>query len=138
MEPLAGGPLAHLVETMADPLLEIVARLAKGPTSILDAPIALADLVECDFAGYAPIPLTATLNEAVDDPYYAEADSQSLQWVVGAISAVQPIVGLYYTSRYNGGAWGLVTAVPFDEPMQAYYQGQLIAFEASLVNIKTA
>lgn len=138
MEPLAGGPLAHLVETMADPLLEIVARLAKGPTSILDAPVALADLVECDFVGYAPIRLTAGLNEAVDDPFYAEADSQSLQWIVGAINATQPIVGLYYTSRYNGGAWGLVTLVPFDEPFSAYYESQLIAFDASLVNIKTA
>ncbi len=136
VEPLAGGALDELNQLVSDPLVTIVARLAKGPTSLLDRVLTLDDLAEANFPGYAAIQLTADLNDAIELSTYGELTPQRCEWIAGTITAAQSIVGVYYTKSYDGGPEDLITVVPFDEPQFINYTGQVFGFEATLVAAK--
>jgi hypothetical protein len=116
MEPTPGGQLADVFEGLSDPLFTIVARLAKGPRGAPDATVVLADLVEADFVGYAPITLTADLENAWEEDGYGELSPQLLQFNVGAIEAAQQLTHLYFTKTYDGGDPSLVSVIPFNVP----------------------
>lgn len=135
MVPTPGLELAEIDAMMADPLFQIVARLAKGPADSQDNAIALADLVECDFPGYAPIPLTLNLDEAVDEIGLGALSPQRIEWIAGTIVTAQYITHIYYTKTYNGAGVSLVSAIAFDNPIPVVVTSQQIAFEATVLGL---
>lgn len=137
MLPTPGGQLEAVSTALADPLFVIVARLAKGPTANQDDPIVLADLIEADFPGYAPVTLTADLSDPVDLDGFGEMTPQQIDFTVGAIVTSQRITHIYYTKTYNGAGTSLVSAVAFDVPIIVDRPGQELNFLAAVGGYKT-
>lgn len=135
MVPTPGGTLDELNQMVSDPLFQIVARLAKGPTGSNNDDFVLADMVEADFPGYAPIPLTASLANALDVEGLGELTPQHLQWITGAIVTPQTITHVYYTKTYNGGGLSLVAAVAFENPIYLDAADQSVDFMASIIGV---
>lgn len=135
MVPTPGDALDQLNLMVTDPLFLIVARLAKGPTGIDNDTFILSDMVEADFPGYAPIPLTANLSQAFEKAGYGELSPQALEWIVGAIVTPQTITHVYYTKTYNGGGQSLVAAVAFDNPISLTIPGQAVQFTATIMAV---
>lgn len=137
MTPTPGSPLDDLATQVADPLLQIVARLAKAPIGQQGAPLSLATLVECDFPGYAPVPIVTNLELAYDAPDYGEMTPVVAHFETGAIVTPQRITHIYYTKTYNGANAGFLSGVAFNTPLIADTPGQGFDFEVRLGAIAT-
>lgn len=137
-EPFPGGELEALAEALADPLYEIVAHLAQGPIGQQTQPVDLATLVECTFPGYAAIPLVNTLDKAWEQDGYGEMSPIKLEFTAGAIVTPQRVTHVYYTHRYNGQAWSLLSAVAFDHPITVALPGDIVALECAVGCLATA
>lgn len=124
--PTPGGPLADVATALADPLLHMVAHLAKAPRfGSLDG-LVVADLTECNFAGYAPVPIVPTLEDPIDDPDFGLMDAFRAQWIAGAVSGEQAVTALYVTASYNGSAPVLRAIAFFDPAVLITTAGQVI------------
>ncbi len=116
------GHSGVLQSLLSDPGTTIVARLSKQPIAINGPPLTLADIVECDFPGYAPITVVGWGVEQNPNPIYAEAVSPNLVFVAGALVTPQDCCSLYLTISLGGGAtqiWRTYPLVPrftFDVP----------------------
>lgn len=136
MNPAPGGILADLNTMLADQNFVMLAHLAKGPQNNLLDPVTLNELVECDFPGYAPVRMNRDLSNAFENEWMAEMSPQHLEFVVLAIAQPQMVTHIYYTKVYDGGAPLLISAVPFDTPINVYYPGQKVEFEAVIFGTK--
>lgn len=132
MEPIPGGNLEALADALSDPLFEIVAHLAKGPIGQQSSPLALVNLVECDFPGYAPITLVSNLDTAWEEEGYGEMSSQRIEFIAGAVVVPQRVTHIYYTYKYADNAPSLQSVVAFDNPLTVSTPGQVLAFEATV------
>ena len=137
MEPTPGGQLEALVLRLADPTVQIVARLAKAPIGVPEAQVVLADLVEADFPGYAAVPLVANLDDAIDEETYGELSPQVVGFDVGAIVTPQRLSHLYVTAKKGDGPVSLLTVISFTNPVNVWLAGQRLEFEIGLAAIET-
>jgi len=96
--------ITNLQNFVADPLRTIVAHLAKNSLTAGQDEFALSALQECDFPGYAPIPLTTWHLDPSSDDAVARMVADQCQWVAGAIVTPQTATLVYITMAYNGGA----------------------------------
>lgn len=135
MEPTPGGPLAEIYEGLSDPDFVMVARLAKGPIGQPDATVLLADLVEADFPGYAPVTLMADLEEAWEEEGYGELSPQIVQFTSGTLLAPQAITHLYVTKTYAGEDASLVMAIPFTEPFYIRESDGVFEFDIGIAGV---
>lgn len=135
MPPTPGGVCDRLNTMLSDPLFSIVARLAKAPSAANVDGVLLSELVECDFPGYAAVPLTPKIDDPVDEAHYGEIDSQRITFTVGAITVPQVITHLYVTKTYNGTGATLVMAVAFPEPIIVSRATQVLEWDINLAAI---
>lgn len=137
MEPTPGGPLAAVLEGMLDPAFVMVARLAKGPIGVPELSLALGDLVEADFPGYAPVVLTADLEHAWEMDGYGELSPIIAQFVVGALVTPQRLTHVYVTKTYEGADPSLVVAVPFTQDYWVNTPNTTLEFDVSIGGVET-
>ena len=137
MEPTPGGPLEAILEGMLDEDFVMVARLAKGPIGQPDATVLLADLVEADFPGYAPVTLTADLDEAWEMEGYGELSPQVASFEVGALVTPQRLSHLYVTKTYEGLNPSLALVIPFTEPLVIREPNATIEFDIGIAGVVT-
>jgi hypothetical protein len=135
MEPTPGGQLADIYEGMTDPLLSMVARLAKGPIGQPNQTIVLADLVEADFPGYAAVPLVADLENAFETDGYGELSPQRVIFNVGTLVTPQQLTHIYVTKTYDGGGLSLVMAVPFTTPILLQESDVTLDFDVGVAGV---
>lgn len=96
------GESLSLFQNLNNPAVSIVAHLAKSPIDPELDSIALEDLVECNFVGYAPIPITDWNVFEGEAPDLGEALSPMLEWVAGEDVATQPVTLVYITMQTPG------------------------------------
>jgi len=132
MEPTPGGVLEDVVEMMSDPARAIVAHLAKLPMFAGNTSVALVDLVECDFLGYAPVPLILDLDNAVEEDGFCWLSPQTVEFEVGAIVEPQLVTAIYITDAYTGVAPTLLTVIPFHQPVVVREPNSTLPFEVNL------
>jgi len=132
MEPTPGGPLEEVYNALIDPAFVMVARLAKGPIGQPDRTQLLADLVEADFPGYAPVTLTADLEEAWEGDEYGELSPQIVEFSVGTLVTRQLVTHFYVTKTWEGGDVSLVACVPCSEPFVVRESDSVIAFDVGI------
>lgn len=91
------GESRNLALLLSSPDTRIIARLAKNSLDVQDETAILTDLVECDFAGYAPVPLTTFDFFQVEDELCGEALSAPIEFVAGPLDTPQLAGCLYVT-----------------------------------------
>lgn len=96
--------LQDLMSELWDDTRTVRIRASKSPINQLVDTLIPADIIECDFPGYAPIENPTWTPELIDDESYAEAYSQDLTFEAGAIETPQSITALYMTVQPDGGA----------------------------------
>lgn len=132
MVPTPGSCLERVATAVADPLRTIVAHLAKGPTDYSGEAVLLADLVEADFPGYAPIEVRPDLVNAVEGDTYGFMSPVVLHFEAGNIVTPQAITHIYYTMSVDGVNGGLLSVVPFDNPQVLRAPGDSLEFECNI------
>lgn len=117
---------SDLMAYLENPTLQIVARLGINPIPLGEAPLALSDMVEASFPGYAPIVNpTWDLMEGFD-LYFAEALSQILSFEAGLMVTPQVITSVYLTQQKGTDpvqffmAFPLPSSIVFDTAGQQY------------------
>ena len=136
--PTPGGQLADLKTMFDDPLFAMVAHLGTAPNyGSLDA-LALSDITEANFPGYAALPINPTIEQAVDEVGYADMDAFPVEWVAGAIVTPQTITCIYVTKAYNNDHRTLASIVFFPHPIQITAAGQIIEQEIHVEGIAYA
>lgn len=124
--PTPGGQLADLKAMFDDPLFSMVAHLASSPNfGSLDV-LQLSDLVECNFAGYAAVPLVPTIDNSIDEVGYGEMDPVSVEFIAGAGVAPQTVTAVYVTKEYNGENKTLASIIFFDRAIEISEVGQVV------------
>lgn len=118
-----GAALAGLMEAVSG---RIVAHLAKNATFTADAEIALADLIEADFPGYAAIRLPEPEIFITEIEEYAESYWPGAVWEAGPIVDAQLITGCYVTIDDDDGVPHLSKIVILDPPVYITEEGQKI------------
>lgn len=136
MLPIPGGPLDHVYQAVIDPAFVMVARLAKGPIDQPDRTVVLADLIEADFPGYAPVTLTADLDEAWEGDGYGELSPQVASFSVEALVTPQRLTHWYVTKTWNGADTSLVVCVPFTEPFHVREPDSVIEFDVNIAGVE--
>lgn len=130
--PTPGQPLADIAAAFSDPLFQMIAHLGVAPRfGTLDT-LQLSDLTEATFPGYAPVPVTPTMNDGIDEPGYGEADQFPCEWVASADASPQYITCVYVTKQYNGANASLVCVAFLPEAIQVDTAGDTINY---LVNV---
>lgn len=116
----------RVLAQLREPSRVILARLHKNTINPLADLIVLGDLVECDFAGYAPVRLTNWTEEEPLDDDYAEVFSDDI--VIAAAAGVEPqtIGGWYLTVEGDGNALSLMQTFPLEAPFVIELEGQEI------------
>lgn len=135
MEPIPGGQLADITTALADPLFQIVARLAKGPRDAQDKPMALATMEEADFPGYVPVVVTGDAVNQWEQEGYAEMGPQVIRFEAGNGITAQFITHLYYTKTYNGAEPSIVGGTAFDAPILIDRPGQVMEFDCTVAGV---
>ncbi len=117
---------ADLLDWVSDPLRAIVAHLAKNDMTDAAGQLDLSNLVECDFAGYAPQPITNIRMDAESTDEVAHAIADAVEFVAGpGVIAQRPTI-VYFTEVYDGGTPGLLKWVPLDNVATINRPGQKI------------
>jgi len=93
---------------------QIVARLAKAINAPTDDVITLADLVECDFPGYASVPLNDYEDVDPDAVDNREVLSAIVEFIAAGITTPQSAVAFYITGKQGAGAVGLIDLEVFN------------------------
>lgn len=128
----------ELLALLNDPTKQIVAHL--GQNSILDdlPTLLLADIVECNFPGYAPISDLEWLAdpESVED--CARADTQTLEFVAGNIVTPQLATFVYLTQQEGSDPPKLMRYWPIPEGFLFNSAGDKYAFKAFFLNVQEA
>ena len=119
------GQLATLMELLSDGDKQIVTHLSKKPIPRTQSTIAPADLEEADFPGYAPQRVVAPVPEDLGVEDYAEAVSEVHEFRAGAIVTPQTIYAVYLMIAQDGGAPGLLWALPLPRPITFRSEGDL-------------
>lgn len=130
MEPTPGGKLEELYALMTNPDVQIVARLAQAPIVTDPDIIILADLTECNFPGYTPVPLTASLADADEDVGAAVINGIGVDFEAGTIVTPQRVTALYFTAQVTGQALRLVSVILFPSPLIVNRTKQMLSFDA--------
>lgn len=97
--PELSGETAALVEHVSNPAVSIVMHLAKNAFAADLESVLLADFVECDFPGYAPIRLTEFIAEDTDNAALGEVVSEYAEFVAGDLVDPQQISAVYVTQQ---------------------------------------
>lgn len=131
------GELAALMDLLTDESNQIVAHLGKNAIPSNAELVAAADLVECDFPGYAPIRLTEWTPIFLDDDFYGEADSGEVEWSAGNIVTPQTITCVYVTQKIGDADAGVWNVIVLREPITMALTGDLFwfSFRAQSANI---
>lgn len=135
MDPVPGGALDQLNTYLADPAYSIVAHLAQGPTLPPGNTVVQTALVECNFPGYAAVPVQPDLSTAVDTTGYGEMSPVRLHFEAGAIVTPQLATHIYYTAQYGSGAVTLLSAVQFINPVMFALPGDFFEVDAIVNSI---
>lgn len=122
------GELASLMGWLRDPSRTIVAHLAKNAIADSIDSLALTDLVECDFPGYAPITLSEFTPEFIGDDAYGEANSQECAWTISNPTAMQGITCVYLTITDGLNTHALLRAYPLFPPTTLAEDGDTFLF----------
>lgn len=112
-----GIAASNLLTYLQNPAVLIVAHLGKNPIAKDVAQILLTDLVECDFPGYAPVPIKdwEIVEEEGDD--YAEALSPEIYFQAATIVTAQQIFSTYLTISEGSNPPVLFQANLLDQPV---------------------
>jgi len=106
------GTLTVLQYLLGAANVHLKARLAKNPLPEEPNSLALTDLTECDFPGYAPVVDPVFSAPVINELNYAEAVSTPIIWTAGTIVTPQPITAIYITSNVDGGPDNLLAVQP--------------------------
>lgn len=121
---------ALLVPLLNGPTLPMVLHAAKSPIPDDAVDVLLADIVECDFPGYAAIPLTGfdeTVNDFAD---VGEALTDVLEFTPSdALVNAQPIFFYYITRHPPGHAVQLMQVVNLPVPIDVSVPGKPIQLQ---------
>lgn len=109
-----------------DPLRRIVAHLAKNDMQTFAGTFELSNLVECEFAGYAPYELEGLVMDEESSEDAAHATADAAEWISGNVIMPETPTIVYYTEIYNGGAPLLLSWFPLDEIYPIDRPGQLV------------
>lgn len=123
---LAGESLA-LEDLLNNPAATIVARLAQSPISIESETVALADIVEATFPGYAAVEIEDWEVFPGQQSDTGEALSPTLEFTSDGIVTPQTITAMYITVQIGTGALTILDACPFDPPIVIDQDGITIA-----------
>lgn len=119
------GQLAELMTFLEDDSNVIVAHLAKNPIATDADVLTLADLVEADFPGYAPIPLANFDPQDYGDDTLGEALCGELNFEAGAIVQPQTVYAVYLTLKQGSAQEDLFWPVVLERPIEFINQGDV-------------
>ncbi|MBV9075163.1 MAG: hypothetical protein JOZ10_16175 [Acidobacteria bacterium] len=115
--PPPATPGEILIADLTAPGTHIVAHLAKDFSFDPDVQADLAALVECDFPGYAAVPITDWADVLPGNPDVAEVVSAPCEFVAGdAITSPQQAKAVYITGEKTGEGLTLMQLVILDPP----------------------
>jgi hypothetical protein len=137
MDPTPGGVLEEVNNFMTDPTVTILAHLAKAPRVTNPDQLALPDLTECDFPGYAAQAVIPSLDGAIDDQFYGEMGAANVEFASTDVSTPQEITALYVTKKVGSDPTALVSVCLFDPPLMVTANDQLFPFSVTLAAIDT-
>lgn len=124
-----------LSQVLTDPTLKIVAHLGKTTIDVDDPPVALNQLTECDFPGYARVESPAFDVFQTDDPNSGEAVSDPLRFTAGVIVAAQMANCLYLTLQRGSDPVKLWQVFPLANPWQFDVEGRSYASAVRLRSV---
>lgn len=114
----------NLAEILLDPTVSIVAHLTKLPIPEDASGLTLADLIECDFPGYAPWKITDWDIMQHEDDFMGEAISEPIQFASTGPIIEQLAFGMFVTIQREGGDPVLWQLFRFDESYAFQYLGR--------------
>lgn len=124
---MAGPTMKEQMATFTlDPLRVIVAHLAKNTIDPAYPDLALADLVECDFPGYAAVQIDTWHPEMDNEDDLACCKSDLISFQTGNVLVPQRATIFYVTKVYDGGAPELFHLEYLDEGKVIFRAGQTI------------
>lgn len=123
------GELANLMVLLDDPANVIVAHLAKNNISPFADSVVLTDLVECDFPGYAGVPIVGTIPLVSDSERYGSAISQPVAFIADGLIAPQPASAVYVTIASHGQPPTLLMLDIFPLPITFKENGESFVYE---------
>lgn len=114
----------------------IVAHLAKAVNADPDDVIALADLVECNFPGYAPVMITDFEDVEPDNQDLADVLSAAIQFTAAGLTTPQTAVAFYLTAHVGSDPAGFLSLEFFGDGFTFMVDGdqlvRQVRFERSL------
>lgn len=123
----APTPGETLIADLTTPGTSVVAHLAKAVSFDQDDLVTLAGFTECDFPGYAPIPITNWEDVDPNDPDIAQVVSAVLHFESGeAISGSQQALCLYLTATKDGVGTIFMAMEWFEIPYVFNYPGDAL------------
>lgn len=134
MSDILVGESLNLFNKLNDPNAKIVAHLCKNPIAEDVDKIALSDLVEADFVGYAPVLLNDWFFLNTGDLALGEAVSQQMEFVAGDLIDAQVVYGEYLTISLASGPHYLLKFNRFDNPIIVDVEGMIIHRQVRIVS----
>lgn len=120
-------PSDALADYLNDPTAPVSLRLAKTKLATNVPTLLPADIVECDFDGYAPIVISDFYPVIDPADEVAEVVSNEVSFVGGdALATPQLVHAAYVTRHHDGDAVQLLEVVAYDPPLVMTLPGQSI------------
>lgn len=127
---------AALKALMNNPATPTVLHASKMPIPQEAETIALADIVECDFPGYAPIVLDDF--DDTDNDYQEAGEALTSVREISSnndLVAPQPICFLYVTHTPDGGARALMEIINLPEAIIINVPNQAVQFQVRALSV---
>lgn len=105
-----------LIAELVAPNATIVARLAKAVNTPFEGPVGLANIVEADFVGYAPLEITDWEDVSVDGEDLVQVLSPELTFTAEAGVTPQQVVAVYVTCDDGVNPPKLFSLDPLESP----------------------
>ncbi len=129
------GESLNLSNILNNPAAVFKARLSKNVIDLTIGTIALTDLTECDFPGYAPAPIVNPDCFETESDYRGEAVTDPLVWQASeALTVPQLITSCYVTIERNGNPPELLQFFPFDPAFVMDLPGRELARQIRFVS----
>ncbi|HLI95892.1 MAG TPA: hypothetical protein VKT72_07370 [Candidatus Baltobacteraceae bacterium] len=120
----------NLSNVLTNPTNIIVAHLAQNSSAMLDDAAQLSDLVECNFSGYAPVPITNPDCFETGDPLQGQAVSDPIVFSADAhLAGAQMATSVYLTWQVGDGAPSLFRVIRFTQPFIFDVPNRILQFQ---------
>lgn len=134
MPEVFSGEAAVLDAQLQNPAVHIVAHLSRSPIPADEGQIALADIAECNFPGYAPIRLVNWAVTPGDDDGYAYAVSEEITWESSVIVTPQEATFCYLTTVAGEGPIQLISIMKAEEKIVFDKEGRKFSCSFTLTS----